>query len=538
MTPTGPPFQLRAQGRPLRLLQDSLERAAQACPGKYAIVAGPTRITYGQLWEVSARLAQALKAHGVSRGARVAIWLENSWQCAAAIYGALLADAAFVLINPQIKQQKLAYILKDSGARVLLAEPALASAARMALQELSSPPILWLADMADAVVERPAALAPSTHSLTAALASAPAGRPETRAISVDLAALIYTSGSTGEAKGVMHTHQSMRFALESLVEYLGLRDDDRILCMLPLAFDYGLYQLLMATEIGATLVLERNFTYPARLFQVMQQEQITVFPGVPTAFALLLSAGEKTQFQFPLVRILTNTAAALPASYNRRLKRIFPAAQLFRMYGQTECKRVCYLPPQMVEEKPDSVGHAIPGTETLLLDEAGRPVPPGQPGTLHVRGAHVMRGYWQQPELSARMLKPGPTPGEKMLCTHDLFTADGDGHLYFVGRTDNIIKCRGEKVSPVEIENVLCSLPGVRDAAVFGHPDPLLGEAVHAAVSLEEGAQLDEMSLRQLCAQRLENHLVPRRIALLPELPRSANGKVDGRAAAALAEMT
>lgn len=295
---------------------------------------------------------------------------------------------------------------------------------------------------------------------------------------------------------------------------------------------------LKKAHIGATLVLERNFTYPARLFQVIHQKQVTVFPAVPTAFAMLLATDEQSPLKFPLVRIVTNTAAALPSSYHHRLKKMFPFARLFRMYGQTECKRICYLDPDLVDAKPDSVGKAIPGTETLLLDEAGNPVPPGQPGTLYVRGAHVMCGYWRQPELTACMLKPGPTPGEMMLCTNDLFTADADGHLYFVGRTDKIIKSRGEKVSPVEIEAVLYSLPGIRDAAVFGCPDPLLGEAAHAAVSLNDEARLDERAIRRLCAQRLESHLVPSRITLLPELPKSPNGKIDNRAAAALAETT
>lgn len=524
---------LPPSGRPLRLLQDSLQHSAQAFPGKLAVVSGNDRISYGELWQQSLRLAYVLKARGVVRGDRVAIQLDNTWQCALAVFGTLLADAAFVLINPQTKSDKLAWILADSGARVLIAEFALLHQVRPALERMTAPPHLLLAGMDAAKVLKPRP-DETTESLPAALAAATDAAPGTENIALDLAALIYTSGSTGEPKGVMHSHQSMRFALESLVEYLRLDSNDRILCVLPLAFDYGLYQVLMAMHTGATVVLERSFTYPAQILNRLVSEQITVFPGVPTVYAMLLAADAKSPLRYPHVRVVTNTAAALPASYNQRLRTIFPNARLYRMYGLTECKRVCYLDPELIEQKPESVGKAIPGTETLLLDDDGRPVAPGQPGKLHVRGPHVMLGYWNQPEKTAHMLRPGPTPGERLLCTHDWFTADDDGCLYFVGRSDNIIKCRGEKVSPVEVESVIYGLTGVRDVTVLGVPDPIQGQAIHAVVSLNDDADLDPSAIQRWCAQKLENHMVPSRITVLAELPKNTNGKIDGPSLAAM----
>lgn len=346
-------------------------------------------------------------------------------------------------------------------------------------------------------------------------------------ITLDLAALIYTSGSTGEPKGVMHTHQSMLFALHSVIEYLRLDESDRLLCVLPLACDYGLYQLLMTVTLGATLVFEQTFTYLAQVLQVMEAEAVTVFPGVPTAFAVLLAAHERRPLCFPEVRRVTNTAAALPSSFNRRLREVFPRADIYRMYGLTECKRVSYLPPEQIEQRPESVGIAIPGTEVLVLDDAGRPVAPGEIGTLYVRGPHVMQGYWNQPEKSAYMLKSGSLPGERVLCTHDLFTVDEDGYLYFIGRTDDIIKTRGEKVSPLEIEKALYEIPGIREAAVLGLPDPVLGEAVYAFASLLEGSSLNERQIQKHCADRLEPFMVPKRVLLVPALPRTANGKIS-----------
>lgn len=512
--------------RPLRLLQDSLQRTAQLAPGKTAIISGNERISYGELWRRSLQMANVLKSRGVKRGDRVAIYLENTWQCAVSLFGSALADAVFVLINPQTKSDKLAYILKDSGARVLVAESALLRFVLPALDPLEVLPWLLIAGM------HPDCTA--GESLQAAWESASDTVPPTANITLDLASLLYTSGSTGEPKGVMHSHQSMRFALESLVEYLKMNSEDRILCILPLAFGYGLYQLLMAAHTGATLVLERSFAYPALIFPLMEREQITVFPSVPTVYSTLLSADEKSPLRFPSVRILTNAAAALPASFNRRLQTIFPNADLYRMYGLTECKRVCYLEPGLINQKPGSVGKAIPGTETLLLDEKGQVVTPGQPGKLYVRGPHVMMGYWRQPLKTAQMLRFGPMLGERMLCTQDLFTADEDGCLFFVGRSDSMIKSRGEKVSPAEVEAVLYSLPGVREAAVLGLPDLILGQSVQAIVSLNEGADLDERTIRKLCAQRLEKHMVPSHVLLLPELPKIVNGKIDHQALAAL----
>jgi acyl-CoA synthetase (AMP-forming)/AMP-acid ligase II len=325
----------------------------------------------------------------------------------------------------------------------------------------------------------------------------------------------------------MVTHQNMTFTAGSLVEYLRLGTDDRILNVLPLAFDYGLYQLLMSVWLGATLVLEKTFAFPARMLERIEQEHVTVFPGVPTVYATLL--GMRATGVYPSVRRLTNTAAALPPAYHDRLRELFPNALIYRMYGLTECKRVSYLEPELVEAKPDSVGKAIPGTEALVLDHEGRPVRPGETGILHVRGPHVMAGYWNAPEQTAHMLREGRYPGDRMLCTHDRFTVDEEGFLYFVGRSDEIIKTRGEKVSPVEVENALHAIEGVRGAAVVGVPDETLGEAVRAYVALEPWAELTERDIRREAAARLEPFMVPRDVVLVEELPRTDSGKIRKR---------
>ena len=303
-----------------------------------------------------------------------------------------------------------------------------------------------------------------------------------------------------------------------------------MLCVLPLAFDYGLYQLLLTVRLGATLVLERSFTYPAQVFARMQAFGVTVFPGVPTIFAMLLSAHQREPLCFASVTRVTNTAAALADASATRLRDIFPNALIYKMYGLTECKRVSYLEPELAEARPGSVGKAIPGTEVYLLSADGQPTPMGETGILHVRGPHVMLGYWNHPDLTGQMLRPGKLPGERVLCTHDLFRMDAEGFLYFVGRSDDIIKTRGEKVSPIEVENAMHAITGIREVAVVGVPDVLLGQAIHAYVVLEPEASLSCGQIRAQCLMRLEAFMVPQQIVLCAELPRTATGKVSKKA--------
>jgi long-chain acyl-CoA synthetase len=504
---------------PQRLLHESLLAAAAETPDKPALVADGRTWSYGELLDASLRLARALQDSGLERGDRVAIFMDNTAECALSIFGTLAAGGVFIVVNPQTKADKLAYILDDSEASFLLTESSLARAWRPALEQATWSPHGVLS--AGAAKDGANGTARDLGEAIAEAEPQPRDRPT---IPLDLAALIYTSGSTGNPKGVMMSHGSMVFAAGSIAEYLRLSDDDRILNVLPLAFDYGLYQLLMAIRVGGTLVLERSFAFPAQTLKRVEEEQVTVFPGVPTVFATLLST--KTRTPHPSVRRVTNTAAALPPSFHDGLHVLFPNALIFRMYGLTECKRVSYLEPELVEAKPTSVGRPIPGTEAFVLDEEGRPVQPGETGILYVRGPHVMAGYWRAPELTAEMLKEGPVPGERMLCTHDNFSIDEDGFLYFVGRTDDIIKTRGEKVSPIEVENALFSIDGVKEAAVLGFADEILGEAIRAYVVLEDGASLGEAEIIAACRTKLESFMVPKEVVVLDELPKTPTGKI------------
>jgi acyl-coenzyme A synthetase/AMP-(fatty) acid ligase len=255
----------------------------------------------------------------------------------------------------------------------------------------------------------------------------------------------------------------------------------------------------------------------------MRAGRATVFPAVPTVYATLI--GMEHAAPYESVRCLTNAAAGLPPAFHEPIRELFPNGRLYRMYGLTECVRVCYLEPELIGVKPTSVGRAIPGTEAFVLDDDGKPVAPGRTGVLHVRGPHLMTGYWRDGAATDHMLKAGGS----VLCTHDNFTVDEDGLLYFVGRTDDIIKTRGEKVSAVEVENVLHAIDGVKQAAVVGVPDDLLGQAVRAYIVLDDGAEQTEHDILRVVRAQLENFMVPKEVLFVAELPHTESGKVQKR---------
>jgi acyl-CoA synthetase (AMP-forming)/AMP-acid ligase II len=296
-----------------------------------------------------------------------------------------------------------------------------------------------------------------------------------------------------------------------------------------------LYQVLMAFKVGGTVVLERSFTYHHAILEKLMQERVTGFPIVPTISAILLQM-DLTKYQFPSLRYITNTGAALPTQHIVKLRQSFPHTRVYSMFGLTECKRVSYLPPEQVDLRPTSVGKAMPNVEAYIVDEQGQRLPPGAVGELVVRGSNVMKGYWELPEETARMLKPGPTPGEQVLHTGDLFRMDEEGYLYWVGRNDDIIKSRGEKVSPKEVENVLYGLEGVAMAAVIGVPDEVLGQAIKVVITLQDGVHLTEKDVLRHCARHLEEFMVPKLVEIRENMPRTPTGKIDKRALAARAE--
>jgi amino acid adenylation domain-containing protein len=505
-------------------LHDFLIDSARRLPGKVALVCQGQRLTYADIDRQSNQLAHALLKRGVKRGDRVVVFADNTVPAVISFFGVLKANAVISMVNPQTKDDKLAYLLNDCRATAIISDAhlmhALAAAAgqsRHLLAAIVSGP----ADLSK--LQNIAHVAGWDEALAAEPADAP---PARRGIDIDLASIIYTSGSTGDPKGVMLTHRNMITAATSITTYLQNVEDDVIFGLLPLSFDYGLFQMIMAFRMGARIILERSFTYPAEVLNRMMEEKVTGFPGVPTIFAILGGLRNIAQYDFSNIRYVTNTAAALSLKNIEMIRRTFPNARMFSMYGLTECKRCTYLPPEDIDRKPLSVGIAIPNTELWIVNDRDERVGPGEVGQLVIRGATVMRGYWEKPEETAKKLRPGPLPGEMVLYTGDFCKLDDEGYLYFVGRMDDIIKSRGEKVAPKEVESAIVDLPGVREAAVIGVADDILGQAVKAFVVLEDGVTITEREIMQQCSRRLENFMVPKFVEIVAELPKTTTGKI------------
>lgn len=499
-----------------------LAAAAAHEPSKAAIIQGGVRTTYAELDAAADRFADALVDRvAFANGERCVLFLENRVETAVGIFGTLRAGGIFSVVNPTTKTDKLAFVLNNCEASVLFTQASLATVALAAAAQ--APSIRKVVIVDDTAVALPA----NAVSYAAFIDGVDGGAAARRhaGVDIDLAMLVYTSGSTGNPKGVMMTHKNIEHAATSITTYLESRRDDVVLSVLPLSFDYGLYQLLMCVKMGATLVLEKSFAFPQKILPLLASENITGFPLVPTMAALIVQIGNFDPAWARGVRYLTNTAAALPPAHILKLQEIFPNARIFSMYGMTESKRCTYLPPEQLRKRPDSVGIAIPGTEVWVADDEGKPVAPNVVGELVVRGGHVMQGYWRNEEATAKTLKAGRYPWEKVLHTGDLFRMDEEGFMYFVGRKDDILKSRGEKVSPKEVENVLYALPGVREAALVGVPDPVMGHALKAIVVTDRD-DLDARAIMAHCRAHLEEFMVPRSVEFRDALPKTGTGKI------------
>ena len=501
-------------------IHDAFARTARRLPAKVALVVGAQRVTYAELHDQACAIAQVLRADGVEPGDRVLVMLDSGAEYAAALHAVWMAGAVIVPVSPQTKTDKLAFLLQDTRATALLTQGSLASQWR--------PAVARAAHLRACRVHGAARDGGSDDARTRAWPTAKsAHEPIDAARSEhDLAALIYTSGTTGLPKGVMLSHLNMTSAWGSVQQYLGLRESDVIGLALPPVYSYGLYNLLMGLGLGATVVIERQAAFPLRLAQTLEREKVTVLPGVPTLYAALLGVSGIERMDFNALRLLTNAAAALPEAHVRRLRATWPQAQLYLMYGLTECKRASYLPPELADTRPESVGRGMPNQEHWLVDDEGERLPHGSTGELVVSGPHVMQGYWERPAETAQRLRDGPLPGQRVLHTGDLFRSDADGFLSFVARRDDIIKTRGEKVAPREVETAIYGLPGVTGCAVVGVADAQLGQAVKAYVTLAEDSALTGRDIIRHCLARLESHMAPQAVEIVDELPRTESGKI------------
>ena len=486
-------------------------------PDKVALVCGQVRSTYGDLAAAAGSFAGFLVGQGLRKGDRVAVYIDSSPETVIAIFGVLQAGGCLVVINPATQAERLGYILENCNAMSLVCGVEKRAQVQQAVASCSVRPItIWTG-----AGEEGEEGVSFSRIRTEARPS-----PDIRLVDNDLAAIIYTSGSTGKPKGVTLLHRNLNTAVEFIAEYLENNADDVILGVLPLSSSYGLLQVLVTFWTGGRVVLEKGFGYPYEIIKRMKEEKVTGLAGAPTIWAIILRLEGLEKEDFSSLRYITNAAAAMPASFVPRLRKVFPTTKIFLMHGLTECLRTTFLPPDELETRATSVGRGMRNIELWIEDADGQRLGPGHVGEMIVRGSTLMAGYWNDPEGTAKALIPGPLPWEKVLRTRDLFRMDEDGYFHFVARSDELIKSRGEKVSPIEVEDVIYTIDAVNEVRVIGVPDPILGQAIRAEIVLKEGRTLTPQEVKAHCRRFLEDFKVPQAVEFVSSLPKTQGGKI------------
>lgn len=521
-------------------LHDLPLATARRNPAAQALVAGAATVSYGELARLIEGFAAALVADGLAIQARVAVYSEKSIECVAALFGAACAGGVMVPINPLLKDEQVAYILRDCDVSVLVTTPARLAALAGVLANcpalerivvIGDRPRPMTAGGAGEAADPGRAGLPPCRSFAEACRDGPFA-PVHRTIDDDLAAILYTSGSTGGPKGVVLTHRNMVAGAQSVSSYLDNRPDDRILALLPLSFDYGFSQLTTAFLVGATVVLH-NYLLAADTLKLMARERITGLAAVPPLWLQLL-APPWPEGAGASVRYFTNSGGAMPTAVLASLRERMAAARPFLMYGLTEAFRSTFLPPDEVDRRPTSIGKAIPGAEILVLRPDGSPCDVGEAGELVHRGALVSLGYWNDRGRTAERFRPLPPrlPGivlaELAVWSGDTVTRDADGFLYFVARHDDMIKCSGYRISPTEIEEAVYRTGLVAEVAALGIAHPALGQAIVLVAQPGADQAADSPALVAALRDLLPGFMMPTRIDWLDTpLPRTPNGKVD-----------
>lgn len=512
---------MRKLARTTRLLQDILAKNLVERPFKTALICDNRRLTYAQIDEMSNRMANALQENGVENGDRILFYLMNSAELVIGIFAALKAGAIFSVVDYANTFETLYEIAADCAASALVTYDHQTESAVRLLKEVSSLRFAVLAGL------NPAFSIPHLIPFDSIQEKYPADALFQGRIDCDLAYLIYTSGSTGLSKGVMVTHRSILFTIDSGAEYLNLSESDIHASPLPLSFSPGINQLFQTFLVGGTLILEKSFAFPAMTLKRIETEHATSFASVPTILALLLQM-DLGRYDLSRLRFISSIGAALPTHIIRQIRERLPHVNIFSTYGMAEASYSLGLAPEQIDLRPTAVGKPFPGLQAWIVDEHGRRLGPDQIGELIIRGGNVRSGYWNDPEKTALRFRPGPVPGEQVCHSGDMFRMDEDGYFYFQGRSDEIIKSGAKKVAPMEIENVLYSHESVLEAAAVGVPDPLLGQAIKAFITLKKqgGDSTSTLDILKYCQQKLEAYKVPREVEIRDRLPKTPSGKI------------
>lgn len=503
-------------------VSDWLETHARREPAALAIATPDERVTYGALAARVRELASILAADGIVHGDRVIVALPNT-------VASVVADLALHAIGATVVEVNRAW---SPDALRAIVERSRASTAIVHSRDVR----LWR-DAAHQRGLRFWTVSPDSHRATDELGNVAGSIKDDGSVcsrtgpvgdvpvwdrrDSDVALILFTSGSTGQPHGVMQTWRNLSANTRSIVEYLRLTERDRAMLVLPLSYCYGRSVLQTHLYVGGSVVMDNRFMYPRLVLEHAVAQGCTGFAGVPATFEIIRRQVDLEGLGTLPFRYVTQAGEAMSIDTIDWARRAFAPARLFVMYGQTEATaRLSYLPPEFADQKVGSIGVPIPGVELRIVDDSGMDLPDGAVGNLVARGDNITPGYLDEPEETAQILRDG------WLWTGDLARRDRDGFLYHEGRAREILKIRGHRVSPVEVEAVILAHPDTIDAAVTGARDSLDGQVAVAFVVRRPGSDLDEPSLRRYCAERLPAFKVPHRVTFVDALPRNAAGKL------------
>nr|BCX00176.1 MAG: long-chain-fatty-acid--CoA ligase [Bacteroidota bacterium] len=514
-----------------------LEESARKYPAHTALIFFGKRIAYGELWEAVERFAHALEQLGVRKGDRVALMLPNSPQFVIAFYGALRIGATVVGLNPLYTARELAFMLNDSLASTLVVlRPMFPRYREVAdstpvqrvivtgVEDYLPWPKNWLYPLKARREGSWVEVSPTAtiHLFRSVLERHP---PRPSSVSIDpredVALLLYTGGTTGTPKAAMLTHFNLVANCLQVKSWMPSLQEGRevIQGVLPFFHSYGLTAVLnLGMAIAATVVLQPRFVLE-EVLKSTQRYRVTLFPGVPTMYVAINTSELSRRYNLRSVRLCISGAAPLPVEVAQQFERI-TGARLVEGYGLSEASPVTHTNPLFGQRKFGSIGIPLPDVDAQIVDEEGKPLPPGEVGELIVRGPNVMKGYWNRPEETARALRDG------WLYTGDMARMDEEGYFYIVDRKKDMIIVGGFNVFPREVEEVLFEHPKIKEAVVVGVPDPYHGEIVKAYVVLRSGEQATEQEIIEFCRERLASYKVPRQVEFRADLPKSMVGKV------------
>ncbi len=487
------------------IVHDFLKNSAKKYKNKTAVTHDKNSLSYDELNISSDAFAAILQEEVVQKRDRVVIFLDNSIEYLIAYFAILKAGAVIVALDTKLVSRELLNACNDCMPAVIITD------------HKSFPVIQNILNNFEHNIK----LLPISKNSTntqAALFDGP------DCIESDLAMIIYTSGTTGKPKGVMLSHMNLSTNADSIIKYLRLTESDKVMVVLPFFYSYGNSLLTTHIKIGGTLVINNRFLFPNLVLENMIDEDVTGFAGVPSSFSILINKSSIRKYHFPKLRYVTQAGGAMPPHMIEDFLNIIPDAQFYVMYGQTEASaRLTYLDPQYLKDKTGSIGKAIPGVELVVVNKTGTPVSPGATGEIVAKGNNIMLGYWNSPEETDLTLK-----GD-WLFTGDLARIDEDGFIYIIDRKKNIIKSGANRISPIEIENVVLQLQDINDCAAVGVEDDVLGEAIHLFVVVD-GFSIDKKDIFLYCKKNLASYKIPNQIKFVSELPKTSSGKVKRQA--------